>query len=111
MGLAASGGGRVFGPDPVFRPTATQGAFTMSKLSTPWLRPFIFIALAAASGTAAHAARFITEVVAAPPPAPLTETVTVAPHPGWIWHPGYYRWEGNNYVWTGGEWVEPKPGY
>ena len=83
----------------------------MSKISTTWLRPLAIVAIVAATASAAHAARYITEVVTAPPPSPLTETITVAPHPGWIWHPGYYRWEGNNYVWTGGEWVEPKPGY
>jgi len=61
----------------------------MSKLSTPWLRPLAIVAICAATSSAAQAARYITEVVTTVPPAPLTETVTVAPHPGWIWHPGY----------------------
>jgi hypothetical protein len=83
----------------------------MSKHPMSWLRPLVIVALAAATGTAAQAAKFVTEVVESPPPAPVTETVTVAPHPGWLWHPGYYRWEENKYVWTAGEWTEPRPGY
>jgi hypothetical protein len=83
----------------------------MSKLSHAWLRPLAIVAIAAASTSAAHAARFVTEVVTTAPPAPVEETVTVAPHPGWGYHPGYYRWENNKYVWTEGEWVAPRPGY
>jgi hypothetical protein len=83
----------------------------MSKLSTSWLRPLAIVAFAATTGVAAHAAKFITEVVAEPPPAPMTETVTVAPRPDWVWRQGYYKWEGGKYVWTGGEWVAPRPGY
>ena len=41
----------------------------------------------------------------------MVETVTVAPHPGWVWRPGYYNWAGHKHVWVAGEWVEPRPGY
>ena len=83
----------------------------MSKLSIAWLRPLAIAAIVATTALAAQAAKFVTEVVTTQPPAPVVETVTVAPHPGWVWRPGYYKWEGHKYVWTGGEWVAPHPGY
>ena len=83
----------------------------MSKLSTSWLRPLAIVAIVAATGPVAHAAKYITEVVTTEPPTPVAETVTVAPHPGWVWLPGYFKWEGGKYVWVGGEWVEPRPGF
>lgn len=30
---------------------------------------------------------------------------------GYVWHPGYWRWEGRNYVWVGGRWARERPGY
>lgn len=45
-----------------------------------------------------------------PPPAPR-EVIPVAPHPGWAWHPGYYRWDGARYIWVPGAYVAPpRPG-
>jgi WXXGXW repeat (2 copies) len=41
------------------------------------------------------------------PPARPHEVIGVAPHPGWVWQPGYHRWEGDHYVWVGGSWAEP----
>jgi hypothetical protein len=39
------------------------------------------------------------------PPAPRVEVQTVAPGPGYVWTPGYWRWTGTDYVWTSGAWV------
>ena len=39
------------------------------------------------------------------PPAPRVEVQTVAPGPGYVWTPGYWRWTGTDYVWTSGVWV------
>jgi WXXGXW repeat (2 copies) len=52
-------------------------------------------------------------VVVAPvaPPAPIAETVLVAPAPGYIWIGGYWSWVGGRHVWTRGYWSAPRPGY
>jgi hypothetical protein len=41
------------------------------------------------------------------PPRPLPEHRPVAPGRGYIWTPGYQRWNGNAYVWVPGTWVRP----
>ena len=46
-----------------------------------------------------------------PPPRPVHEFVPVAPHPGWVWQPGYHRWDGGRYVWVPGAYAAPpRPG-
>jgi hypothetical protein len=46
-----------------------------------------------------------------PPPPPPREVVPVAPHPGWVWRPGYHRWDGRAYVWVPGSYAAPpRPG-
>jgi len=45
------------------------------------------------------------------PPAPVVETVPVAPGPGYVWQGGYYNWDGAQYVWVPGAYVVgPHPG-
>ena len=51
------------------------------------------------SPLATDARRYI-EVERAPPP-----------RPGYIWAPGYWRWQGNRHVWTDGRWLRERPGY
>ena len=46
-------------------------------------------------------------IVTQDPPAPLYETVGVAPGPGFIWIGGYYHWNGGSWVWVGGRWMVP----
>ena len=46
-------------------------------------------------------------VVRLGPPRPPREVVPVAPHPGWVWQPGYHRWDGGRYVWVPGAYAEP----
>jgi hypothetical protein len=41
------------------------------------------------------------------PPRPLVERRIPVPGPGYIWTPGYHRWDGRAYVWTPGAWVLP----
>ncbi len=48
--------------------------------------------------------------VAAPtsqPPAPLPQTVVVAPGPGYYWVPGLWFWFGGHWVWHDGYWHRP----
>lgn len=46
-----------------------------------------------------------------PPPPPVHEVVPVAPHRGWVWQPGYHRWDGARYVWVPGTYAEPPHPY
>jgi hypothetical protein len=44
------------------------------------------------------------------PPAPVYEAVP-PPRPGYVWAPGYWRWEGHRHVWTRGYWIPARPGF
>ena len=46
-------------------------------------------------------------VVPQAPPTVRVEAQTVAPGHGYIWTPGYWRWNGTTYVWVSGAWVRP----
>lgn len=46
-------------------------------------------------------------VVRVAPPRPLVEPRLAAPGPGYVWTPGYHRWDGHAYVWVPGAWVLP----
>jgi hypothetical protein len=49
-------------------------------------------------------------VVRIGPPPPRPHEVVPPPPPeraGWVWHPGYHRWDGAHYVWVPGEYAEP----
>jgi len=44
------------------------------------------------------------------PPPPRVE-VMPDPRRGFVWHPGYWNWNGNAYVWIAGVWVKERPGF
>ena len=49
--------------------------------------------------------------VALSPPAPVVETIPPPPAPGTVWTPGYWSWNGVEYVWVPGQYVvAPFPG-
>ncbi|SPE25857.1 conserved exported hypothetical protein [Candidatus Sulfopaludibacter sp. SbA3] len=49
-------------------------------------------------------------VVRVAPPAPVYERAIPAPGPGYVWTPGYHRWDGRAYLWVPGAWVvAPRP--
>jgi len=56
--------------------------------------------------TAGAAASSSTVVVAQPPPPPPTETIIVAPGPGYVWCPGEWEWRGT-WVWVSGHYAYP----
>jgi hypothetical protein len=58
----------------------------------------------AACAAAAPAGRFYLRVG---PPAPIAERRVIAPGPGYVWQPGFYRWEGRRYTWVAGRWDRP----
>ena len=50
-------------------------------------------------------------VVNVPPPAPIVETPPPPPAPGYVWQPGYWAWNGVQYVCVPGQYVvTPAPG-
>src|ERR1700686_3524228 len=41
------------------------------------------------------------------PPPIVVERPTLAPRAGYVWQPGYHRWDGRAYVWNAGTWAAP----
>ena len=48
--------------------------------------------------------------IGVPPPAPIREAVP-APRAGYVWAPGFWRWDGGRHVWAAGHWMEERRGY
>lgn len=73
----------------------------------------LFTAALSFGGIAASApasARTVVGVSIGVAPPPLrVEHVRV--RAGYVWAPGYWRWNGARHVWTGGYWVAARPGY
>ncbi len=46
-------------------------------------------------------------VIRVGPPAPVVEHRGPPPGAGYVWTPGYHRWDGAHYVWAPGAWVQP----
>jgi hypothetical protein len=67
------------------------------------------IALSAAAVSLPGAARTLVEIQVAPP-APRVEVVPPA-RVGYVWSPGYWRWNGHRHVWTRGVWVRERRGW
>ena len=45
------------------------------------------------------------------PPVTIVEPPPAMPHPGYVWRPGYYRWNHKKYEWVHGAWVNPPRGH
>jgi len=67
------------------------------------------IALSAAAVSLPGAARTYVEIQVAPR-APRVEIVPAA-RVGYVWSPGYWRWNGHRHVWVGGVWVRERHGW
>src|SRR5437899_653525 len=63
---------------------------------------FLKLTIACLLAAAATSARVTVRVA---PPAVLVESPVPPPGPGYVWTPGYYRWDGRAYVWVPGMWV------
>jgi hypothetical protein len=59
---------------------------------------------AALCGARAYAADIVVHVK---PPALRVERRPHRPAANYVWVSGYHRWEGNQYVWTPGQWEVP----
>lgn len=59
---------------------------------------------------AGHAdSRVSVGIAIGPPPPPVV--VVPQPMPGYAWAPGYWGWNGYQYVWVEGNWLPARPGY
>ncbi len=67
------------------------------------------VALSAAMVSLPGTARTFVEIQVAPP-APRVEVVP-APRVGYVWAPGYWRWNGRRHVWINGRWVGERRGF
>ena len=77
------------------------------------LKKVLLAGLMAASFASVPLAAFArTLVVMVAPPAPRHEVIP-APRGGFVWAPGYWRWEWrqHRHVWVGGHWMRVRPGY
>lgn len=45
------------------------------------------------------------------PPDLRTEAVGASPREGLVWRQGFWRWNGNDFEWTPGEWVAVPSGF
>ena len=64
--------------------------------------------LSAALGTMMLTGAYAADVfVRIGPPRPVVERRVPAPGPGYVWTPGYQRWDGNAYAWAPGAWARP----
>lgn len=46
-------------------------------------------------------------VIRTAPPRAIVERRVPSPGAGYVWTPGYHRWDGNRYAWAPGQWVQP----
>lgn len=72
------------------------------------MRRRLIIPLLCAAGlvfTTAPGIAQVGVVVGVAPPAPVVEPVPAAPAPGYVWQPGYWAWNGAQYVWVPGQYV------
>lgn len=56
----------------------------------------------------AHARGFVDIEVRPPPPRVV---VVPAARPGYVWAPGYWRWNGRTHVWVDGAWLRERRNY
>ncbi len=69
------------------------------------IRKILFTAiLGAGLAMTSGAAEVIVRVA---PPRPVVERRLPRPGAGYVWTPGYHRWDGRAYVWAPGAWVLP----
>ena len=80
------------------------------RMPTKILATVFAVGAAAALLPSTSQARVWIDIGVAPPPPPAAYVVP-APRAGYVWAPGYYRWDGHRHVWVGGYWMRARPGY
>ena len=69
------------------------------------------LAAPVASFADSHVSFGIGITVGPPAPPVVVAPAPMAPAPGYVWAPGYYAWNGYQYIWVTGRWIEPRPGF
>jgi hypothetical protein len=76
------------------------------KLALSRCRPLLLgLCTAAMTFAAAHGVARANSFVSFSPPTPVVEAVPASPAPGYVWQPGYWSWNGVQYVWIPGSYV------
>ena len=57
----------------------------------------------------AEARTYVSLGINVAPPPPRHERIVI--RRGYVWAPGYWRWEGRRHVWRGGYYIRERPGY
>jgi hypothetical protein len=67
------------------------------------------LVLAIGAAGSAQAARYDVDIGVAPPP----DRVEHVPPPrhGYVWAPGYWRWDHGHHVWVHGRYMRERPGH
>jgi hypothetical protein len=77
------------------------------RVATPKLRLAVTSTGVLLVGSVAPA--FATVDINIAPPAPRV-IVAPPPRPGFVWAPGYYRWDGHQHIWVDGRWIHERRG-
>ena len=76
------------------------------ELASSRCRPLLLgLCAAAMAFAAAHGVARANSFASFSLPTPLIEAVPASPAPGYIWQPGYWSWNGVQYVWISGTYV------
>ncbi|HUH93032.1 MAG TPA: YXWGXW repeat-containing protein [Casimicrobiaceae bacterium] len=54
-------------------------------------------------------ARSYIDIQVGPPPDRVEQVPP--PRPGYVWAPGYWRWDHGHHVWAEGHWMHDRPGH
>jgi hypothetical protein len=84
---------------------------TRKTLTRILLAPLVLPAIAATifMGSAMPAYSAVGVDIEIAPPAPRVVEVP-GPRAGYVWAPGYWRWEGHRHVWVDGRWLRERRG-
>jgi YXWGXW repeat-containing protein len=96
-------GGRSFAEEPFIQPELWNMRVRTKLLS------LLLIAAGTVAASGTSYAAVVVDIDVAPPPAQVE--VVPAPRAGFVWAPGYWRWDGGHHVWVGGRWMHERVGY
>jgi hypothetical protein len=80
------------------------------KSSTRIIQKSIAAAILALGAFAGQAQAQVNVHIDISPPGPRYEAVPVL-RPGYVWAPGYWAWQGNNYAWVRGRQMQQRAGH
>ncbi len=71
----------------------------------------MLVASAAMYFPAAAQAQVGVNIIIGTPPPPVRYEVVPRPRHGYVWAPGYWGWNGRQYIWIQGHWERVRPGW